>query len=63
MTGFELLAPSVPHGSPVGLVLCAFCMLCTWKTGFDLFWMEEVDLGIWYMLIGSALSASFLVLL
>lgn len=63
MTGFELLAPSAPHGSLLGLVLCAFCLLCTWKTGFDLFRMEEINLGIWYMLVGSALSASLLVLL
>jgi hypothetical protein len=63
MTGFELLAPQSGHVPGFGLLLCSFCLLCTWKTGFDLFWMEEIDLGIWYMLIGSALAASLLVLL
>lgn len=63
MTGFELLEPQLAHVPLPGVALCAFCLLCTWKTGFDLFFAGQDGLGIWYMLVGSALSASLLVLL
>ena len=63
MTELELLGQPEPHISLLGMVLCAMCLLSTWKASFDLMFAEEFEAGIWYSVVGSVLAASVLVML